>query len=260
MVKGVVLGMAVWLGVAAGAAAQEVDRDLVRARQQIAIMESVLESAVANGAENVVRQVRAVMPGMLLLTGAPRARGFRLDGYGVFFDVDVPEMRRSVTWTLRTLIDESGLAASALAELRSTLDLITDPQVRAEAERAIQRIERQVGPLVGVRSGPAAAVAAPGLPPGVDPLLLENPSAAYTNEVRTALVDAMLQTSTSLEVGPDEWLTVAARDNYSGQPFVPDSADLPTLVLRVRGSDLAAFRVGHITLDEARGRVQTREQ
>ena len=267
VVRGVALGMAACLALAAGVAGQEVDRDLTLARQQIAIMESVLESAVANGAENLVRQVRAVMPDMLMLTGAPRARGFRLDGYGVFFDVDVPEMRRSMTWTLRTLIDESGLAANALAELRSTLEVITDPQVRAEAERAIQRIERQVGPPVDERPGLSTATASgsaeaatPGLPPGIDPLLVENPSAAYTKEVRAALIDAMLQTSGSLEVGPDEWLTVAARDNYSGQPFVPDSADLPTLVLRVRGSDLAAFRAGRITLDEGRGRVQTREQ
>ena len=47
------------------------------------MMESVLESAVANGADSLMRAVRAVMPpDALMLTGAPSARGFRLEGYG----------------------------------------------------------------------------------------------------------------------------------------------------------------------------------
>ena len=248
MQKKAVVAVVLWVGAAGIAAAQSVEQAQIRARQQIAIMESVLERAVSNGAENIMRQVSALMPDLLLLTGAPRARGFRLEGYGVFFDVDVPEMRRSMSWTLRTLVDENGFALNALAQLRATLDLIADPQVRADAEQAIQRIERQVGSV----PDPAA------MPDGIDPLLREDPSAAYAAEVRVALVDAMLQTSGAIEVADDEWLTVAARDNYSGQPFVPDSGDLPTLVLRVRGSDLAAFRAGRLSLDEARRRVEVR--
>ena len=54
-------------------------------------MESVLESAVANGADSLMRAVRAVMPpDAMMLTGAPSVRGFRLEGYGLFFDVEVP--------------------------------------------------------------------------------------------------------------------------------------------------------------------------
>jgi len=269
----VAAGLAAWLGAAAPAFAQigalpgNDAPEQVQARQQMAMMESVLETAVSNGAENIVRQVQAVMPDMVLLTGAPRARGFRLEGYGVFFDVDVPEMRRSMTWTLRTLVDENGLALNALAQLRATLDQITDPQVRADAEQAIRRIEQRVGPVNLPAAEPPAAdrrtisgasvpAAATTLPAGVDPRLLDEPSAVYAAEVSTALIDAMLQNSGSVDVAPDEWLTVAARDNYSGEPFVPDSADLPTLVLRVRGSDLAAFRAGQLSLDEARARVE----
>jgi hypothetical protein len=252
------LGLAVWLS-AAPAAAQDSDAEVLRARQQIGIMESVLEAAVANGAETLVRQVRAVMPEMLVVTGAPRARGFRLEGYGVFFDVDVPEMRRSMRWTLRTLAEAGALPAGALAQLRATLDLIADPAVRATAEQAIQRIERSMAPADPARAGAVGSAAVGGLPPGVDPVVVDDPSAAYTREVQAALVDAMLQNSGPIVLADDEWFTVAARDNYSGDPFVPDSADLPTMVLRISGRDLAAFRAGRIGLDEARARVERRD-
>ena len=36
--------------------------DQVKARQKISLMESVLESAVANGADSLMRAVRTVMP------------------------------------------------------------------------------------------------------------------------------------------------------------------------------------------------------
>ena len=252
------LGLVAWLGAVAPAAGQE-DAEVLRARQQLGIMESVFEAAVANGAETLVRQVRAVMPDMLVLTGAPRARGFRLEGYGAFFDVDVPEMRRSMRWTLRTFTGSGGLPAGALAQLRATVDLIADPAVRADAEQAIQRIERSMTPVDLAGAPPGAAPAAAGLPPGVDPLVVDDPSAAYTREVHAALVDAMLENSAALTIADDEWLTVAARDNYSGEPFVPDSADLPTMVLRISGRDLAAYRAGRLSLDEARARVERRD-
>jgi hypothetical protein len=255
------LGLAMWLGAAMPAAAQDAGADVTRARQEIGIMESVLEAAVANGADALVRQVRTVMPDMLVLTGAPRARGFRLEGYGVFFDVDVPEMRRSMRWMLRALAETGGLPVGALAQLRATLDLITDPAARADAEAAIQRLERSMAPADPARTVAGAATATPvaGLPPGVDSLVVDDPSTAYTREVQAALVDAMLQNSGSIVLADDEWLTVAARDNYSGEPFVPDSADLPTMVLRISGRDLAAFRAGRLDLDAARTRVERRD-
>ena len=60
------------------------------------MMEGVLERAVQLGVDNLRRRVRAVMPDDALLQGgAPQVRGFRLDGYGVFFDVEVPALRRA---------------------------------------------------------------------------------------------------------------------------------------------------------------------
>ena len=144
------VGIAIVIGVAPGAFAQapppEVDQ--VKARQKISMMESVLESAVANGADSLMRQVRAVMPpDALMLTGAPSARGFRLEGYGVFFDVEVPAFRRTMAWTLRQMVDENGLgAANAVNQLKAYIATVQDPRTRASLTIALRRLELQVGP------------------------------------------------------------------------------------------------------------------
>ena len=69
----------------------------------------------------------------------------------------------------------------------------------------------------------------------------------------------MLENSGSIIIAPDEWLTVAARDNAQGNRFVAsDPSDVMTIVLRVRGSDLADFQARRITPDEVRKRVEVR--
>ena len=86
-------------GVLAQAPAARADTEQSRARQKIFMMEGVLERAVQLGVDNLRRRVRAVMPDDALLQGGvPQVRGFRLEGYGVFFDVEVPALRRSLAW------------------------------------------------------------------------------------------------------------------------------------------------------------------
>jgi hypothetical protein len=97
-------------------------------------------------------------------------------------------------------------------------------------------------------------------PPAVDARVLDNPAEGYTREVKAALVDAMIENSGPLALGPEEWLTVAARDNVPRDPLIPgDMADFSTIIFRVKGSDLAAFRAGRMTLEEARQKVEVRE-
>jgi hypothetical protein len=222
------------------------EAEQVRQRQRISLMEGVLERAVANGADNLLRQVKHVMPDVPMLTGAPEVRGFRLDGYGVFFDVEVPALRLPLTWTLRYVVDGNRLAVNAaLAQLRTML-LEQPAQERERLETLVRQMEE--------RNLPAS-------PSGqVDPAVVRNPNEAYTRAVKEALVDAMLESSGPLNLGPDEWLTVAARDNIPADPLVPgDSTDLNTVIFKIKGSDLAAFRSGQITLAQARERVKAEE-
>jgi len=268
------VGIALIAGFAPGAFAQtpSTDIDQVKARQKVSMMESVFESAVANGADSLMRQVRAVMPpDALMLTGAPSARGFRLEGYGIFFDVEVPAFRRTMAWTLRQMVDENGLGAgTAVNQLKTYIATVSDPRTRASLERALRRLELQVGPVGPVSPDPALLPQAVGAStvsqtsapqqPTVDHTVIEDPNGAYTREVSVAIVDAMIENSGPLPLADNEWLTVAARDNVRPDRLVPgDTSNISSIVFRIKGADLAAYRAGRTTLEETRQRVEIKQ-
>ena len=235
--------------------------DAAKARSNLSIMEGVLERAVVFGAEGLNRRVRVLSPKdpPLLLAGSAEVRGFRLEGYGVFFDVEVPVLRQSVAWSLRALMDQGGVPlAVALNQLKAYVRSAADVQTRTSLERALHRLEMQVGAPEPGRVGPVTAASTAPPPPEATEWL-SNPNGAYTTAVKSALIDAMLEHSHALAIGADEWLTVAARDNESRIHPGPGD-DSGTLTLRVKGRDLAALRAGGITLEEARSRVEIREQ
>jgi hypothetical protein len=108
MTRALVTG-AMWT-VAASAAAQNIDRPIpptaaqMQARQQIAAFEAALENAVRYGTQMLDQRLQqSSAANMVMLAGMPRARGFRLDDYGVMFDVEFPSMRRSMVWSLQEL-------------------------------------------------------------------------------------------------------------------------------------------------------------
>jgi hypothetical protein len=243
------------------------DAEQVKARQRISMMEGVLERAVMNGADNLLRQVDTVMPDAMTLTSVPQVRGFRLEGYGVFFDVGVPALRPSIAWMMRSVQSGTRVANAALNDLKMMHAQMTDRGGREQLAQIIQRLELSLG-----SSGPAAPRVAGPRPGGVNaatlqpqtavavPTVVDNPTAAWTEEVKTALMEAMLENSGPLAVRDDEWLTIAARDNVPSDPLVPgDTVESSTVIFRVKGSDLAAFHSRRITLDEARKRVEVRE-
>jgi hypothetical protein len=274
-----VVGVVVTIGMSGVGSAQVVpdaaEIERVEARHRVFMMEGVLERAVQVGVDNLRRRVRSVMPDDALLQGGvAQVRGFPLEGYGVFFDVEVPALRRSLAWSMRTMHDTGMALARDLAQIRSMIQSIVDPQAQAELDRTLRRIQRQVGPTpslqadlgassaaVTVREAPSAErpAEAPYGAAVIDQVLLNDPNEAYTQEVRAAVVDAMVENGGQLALGDDEWLTVAARDSAPAGPFVSGDPDAVTLVLRVRGSDLSAFRAGRLALEEVRERVEVDE-
>lgn len=223
----------------------------MQARYQIAVMEGVLERAVQLGARRLGAQVRAVSPGLLFISGAARARGFWLEGYGIFFDVDVPAMKRSLAWSFRVLDAPSREMETTFAEIRAHLEGFADPKARRAVEVALQRLERQSALT------PAASPAAQA--PQGEPAVLQDPGLAYTAEVKQALVDAIIDYGQPIAVGDGEWFTVAARDNSEGPVGATDPYDVSTIVIRVNGADLGAYRARRISRDDLRQRVQVRE-
>jgi hypothetical protein len=106
--------------------AVEVTTSQVQARQQIAALESALENAVRQGTQMLNQRLQASnTDNMVMLAGLTRARGFRLDDYGVVFDVEFPSMRRSIVWSMQEL--ERGRRASAGTAVRAA---DTAPTVR----------------------------------------------------------------------------------------------------------------------------------
>jgi hypothetical protein len=250
--KGWISGVAVVLLAVTPAYAQQqqTEADQAKARQRISTMEGVLERAVTNGADNMLRQIKAVTSDPPVLTGQPEVRGFRLDGYGVFFDVEVPQLLLPVTWPLRQLYRDN--TNRVVDDLRALMVSLNPPQ-REQVAQLVQRLQLQA-PQSIAGQGPSAQT-----PRLADPAI-DDPEARYTVEVKAALVDAMIENSQALAIGLDEWLTVAARDNVQVDPLIRgDRAEFSTIIFRVKGSDLSAFRAGRITIDDVRKKVEVRE-
>jgi hypothetical protein len=246
-------------------------------RHHIYVMEGALARAVDFGAKQLNREILAAMPGTFMLEGEARARGVHLDGYGVFFDVRVPMMRQSMMWSLRMMMDQDDAAnQAAINELRRSMQGVTDPNTRASMEKAVRQLEAKSGvlarnqvspgvvlpdassPAVGAATAAGLSVPRPAPLPPSDSIWAKDPNRAYTEAVTRALVDAMIDYSTPMVIGPDQWLTVAARDDEGRDSLAPQDPleEVVTMIYRVKGSDLQAYRTGKIDRDEVRKRVQ----
>jgi hypothetical protein len=94
------------------------------------------------------------------------------------------------------------------------------------------------------------------LPPA--PIETRDTNELYSDAVKRALIDTMLNHSAALHLGDDEWLTVAARDN-SG-PSLPGALDGKSgVILRLKGSDLTAYQRSQLTREEVIKRLEIRE-
>ena len=245
-------------------------RDL---RYQIGVMERILEEAVQHGADKTRERIQSVLPPAdLLLVTSAQVRGFRLEGYGVFFDVEVPTLDTSIPLSFK-MLDQTGLGLdSALEAFKQVVQKSNDVNL----EQALRRIELQLGPMTvaqtpdtgGARmvSGSAATATDPpqnqarsgALPIASVENYLNEVHATLRAEVRDALIDAMLDHGRGLDVAPTEWLQVAARRDDARPRLGPVDADVETMSIRVRGGDLMDFLGGKITREEAIKRIDVK--
>jgi len=273
-VKSIALVIVGAVTLSAGAASAQTKQSVAaqkQARYEIAQMERVLEGAVEHGVANIRDRLQALGPTELLISDNARARGFRLDGYGVFFDVVVPSLDTTVLWSIRTLDQNLLGLQSALKELETHVKQSGDVNL----EQALRRIELQVDPLLVARSATSIAgattvgsgarnvadsVAATtaDVPQQAADSILANPNDVYRTEVTQALKEALLDHSSSLGIEPSEWLTLAARRNDDRPRLAPADTDAQTFFIRLRGSDLAAFLARQITREEALQRIEVR--
>jgi hypothetical protein len=260
-------------------AAQTPAPDVVRTRQQLSTMGVVIQQAITHGAESLMAQLNNLMPDRPRLSGVPQVSGVRLQGYGVLFNVQVPGIRLPIMWDLwvRDLQQRDTRSLEVtLQQARAQASTMPPGPVRAQWEQLISQIEQQLNTGV-VRPGDtgrgsvtaASVIPAPstvGLrsetqPTAVDPSVVDDPMGAYTREVKSALIDAMLENTQQFKLGPDEWFTIVARDGVPTNPLTPgDAIDSSTWVMSVQGNVLAKYHAREITIEEARKQVQVLEQ
>jgi hypothetical protein len=247
--------------------------------REVRFMEEVLASAVKAGATDLANQIRQVDPNSLLAVSPPHARGLALDGYGVVFDVDVPLANVAIVTTLRQNVVND--LRDQIHDIDQYLARATNPdeQQRLTLQRRFMMSELQMlaptpspdHTVLDPRgaNGLAAPIANP-QPPGtvgaattdamapVPRIEAKDTNKIYSDAVKNALIDAMLDHSAALRLADDEWLVVAARDN-SAPPM--DGALNPKsgIILRIKGGDLTAFQRNQLTRDEVLSKVEIRE-
>ncbi len=231
-------------------------------------MEASLERAVQSGIQSAINQMPGVQFQGPPMWVSPRARGFQIDNYGIFFDVEVPVLPASITWSISVINRNNEIAlVNEINQLKTIVQSVPDETKRTELRKGLDRMQARVSAaslsepapppqgsqqatLVSSGSPAAASPAAPYAPvPGPDDL-----DKIYTREVQKALTGVMLDYGTSLQIAPDEWFTVAASESRGS--FGPP--DTMTMYLSIQGKDLAALRAKQITPEEAAKRVVAR--
>jgi hypothetical protein len=251
-------------------------------RQDIRVMETALTNALQQGARELARLLKVSEPGSAFVTGTGRARGFVLDGYGVFFDVDVPGMKQSVVWSaqmvslaqerdqmIQTAATMSGadprrpLVMARVRQIERLMaaaqagQVLLPPTPSATTPTQLTR-DRVEAANVAVASESVAVAAGTPAPSQAQMPEIRDPNELYTEAVKNALIDAMLRYSHFLKIGETEWLTVAASDS-DGPPAPGQLDDTSRILISVRGIDLAAFQTGKLTREEVLKKVQVKE-
>ena len=211
-------------------------------------LERVLSHAVGLSARGVEQQLPPWSPGLMLFAGPVQVRGFRLEGYGVFFDVECPMLRQSILWSMEIMDADLRMMQRSLERLR---ELGAFTQVLRELD---PDANTSVAFSPGATPGERRSRVAPGdAPPPVPDALQAAPDlhALYQDALRELLIDALLGYGGALGalLDQDDWLTVVARDTR-GAPGRDTT-------VRVRAGDVAALHAGSLSLDEARTRVDT---
>jgi len=235
-------------------------RSDVESRYQIGQMERVLEGAVEHGVTILRNRMQDVtqLPMDLMVSDNAHARGFRLEGYGVFFDVVAPSFETSALM----LNTYNTLNQNDLGIEEATKKLQVAVKGDKDTEQALQRLLILVRPQyqglaapstrgAGTRTGTAAAT-------GADDPILTDPNEAYHAEVIGALKAAMLDYSSNLEIGATEWLTIAVKGNDIRPRLAPADTSGRTVILRMRGADLTAAHANQIARAEALQRIEVK--
>ena len=234
-------------GAGASAAARAAGDEALTA--QIRVLERALSRAVASSARGVEQQMPPWTPGLMPFAGSVQVRGFRLAGYGVFFDVECPVLRQSILWSLEMMDADLRMMRRSLERLGETGGF--DGLLRGFAADAGTTVAFAPGGASAPddRRQRTAAGDAPAAGPAPPAAPAPDLHAVYREALRGMLIETLLRHGGGLGALLDrgDWLTAVARD----------ARGLPgrDTTVRIKAGDVAALHAGALSLDEARARV-----
>lgn len=210
-------------------------------RSQILTFEDVLRRAIEVAGENLSKQVQQQLNTPIPIQfgfdpTAPIVRGWPIEAYGYHFDVQVPDVAQTGITLLR---------------------LYQPPPRPVQARPASpsgDEIRRPVASSGVVADDPITGAAAPasGAPGAADPTF--RPIDVYRANVRSALIDAILNNPGVLNLRDGDMLAVSAAGVGQSAAYRLSSQSA-RLTLYIRGADLAALRDGRLTRDQVRQRI-----
>ena len=248
MSKGILVALSITALTPALLHAQQPSPELQPLRKQVLLMEGLLARAGTVAADTIARRLQEVQPGLTAFIGPSRARGFIMHDYGIFFHVEVPALSGTVVWSQMVMQRELQIG-NALTNLKRALADMPEGPGRQQALQAMAVLTRQAAPVK--EFAVAANVSNVSSSPVSDAMW--DPNEEYKQEVRRELIDGILNHSLPLNVGPDQWLVVGAHMSET-----PQSQRGTTLMIRVKGSDLAIFAADPARRDEIRSKVEVR--
>jgi len=196
-------------------------------KRQTSLFEGVLLQAVQQGGQRLALWARQVEPRVVLAQAAnPVVQAVPLPDSSLVFNVQVPEILQTSVMLFYQLMRPEARpvgSGSVAGRVTSTGVVPDDPMA-----------------------------------PRVDDASNLDPDRRYSNYVREALIEALLDGAAVLHLEPDQWLTVAASgvDVAVTNPLYRNPSR--KLVLSLKGEDLLALRQQRITRDEARARILER--
>lgn len=205
---------------AAAASAQTAALQENPAKSQAFQFETALRSAIDLGGQRLARRALAIVPDLTLVAAEPAVvRGVKIPEYGFVFDVQAPNITSTVmVWDMMR--------------------------------------ERRPAQAVATPGAPVRPVANAG--PADDPVTSSAPFDAnreYTNYIRDALIDAVLDSSNVLQFSPEEKLTIVASgidQPNSNRLYVGSEGKL---ILTIKAADLLDLRQGRLTREQAKERI-----
>lgn len=192
-------------------------------KRTVVQFEMALKGAVLAGGQRLADKAKQIVPLVDLVSEPPVIRGIPLPaGLGLHFDVQAPDIQSTL------------MAMDLMLTARPSSRPSAGPNTRVVSSGGVVDPD----PMAGGSTETAAF----------------DPNATYSAFVREALVDAMLDSSGVLKLKDNEYLIVSA--SGADRPYTNSLLRERKLILSILGADLAAYRQGRITRDEAKAKIQ----